>query len=118
MKLKFSALILMVAAVVACNQKKAEEKVEEPAIEKSVEKPKDIVVKGIVKNADTEESISMAMVMVVGTTTGTLTGPDGKFQITASATAKKISISNSGYESVKIDVSTDEELVVKLKPKK
>lgn len=118
MKLKFSALILMVAAVVACNQKKAEEKVEEPAIEKSIERPKDIVVKGIVKNADTEESISMAMVMVVGTTTGTLTGPDGKFQITAPATAKKISISNSGYESVKIDVSTDEELVVKLKPKK
>lgn len=121
MKTRVLLLSLMfLLALTACNQsKKTEEK--EPKIEteevQEAEKLKPIMAKGILLNAENDEPISMAMVIVAGTQTGGMISPDGNFQIEAPAGAKQLFFSANGFEAQKVDIDAEKEMTVKLKPK-
>ena len=121
MKTKLFFFTVLIASVfVACNQSK-QNKEKEPEVKseevQKTEQSKPVIAKGVLLNAENDEPISMAMVMVAGTTTGTLTSTDGKFQIEAPAGAKQIVFSAQGFESQKVDIDAENEMNVKLKPK-
>lgn len=61
-------------------------------------------ITGIVKD-DTGETLISANILVVGTSTGTTTDFDGKFEIQLPADASEIEVSYIGYESKLVDVS-------------
>ena len=121
MKTKLFLLTLIFAAfIVACNQSKKSNEKEPQTTTKELQKPeelKPIVAKGVVLNAENDKPIGMVMVIVAGTRTGGMTTPDGKFQIEAPAGAKQIAFSANGFEGQKVDIDTEKEMVVKLKPK-
>ena len=121
MKTKFFLLTVIFAAfIVACNQPKKSNEKEPEAVSEEAQKPeglKPVVVKGVVLNDENDEPIGMAMVFVAGTRAGTMTGPDGKFQIEAPAGAKQLAFSVQGFEGKKVDINAENEMVVKLKPK-
>jgi hypothetical protein len=121
MKTKLFLLTVLFASVlVACNQlKQKTEKVPETKTEEmqKVEEAKPTVAKGILLNTENDEPISMAMVIVAGTQVGSMTSPDGKFQIKAPAGAKQLFFSAEGFEALKVDIDGENEMTVKLKPK-
>ena len=121
MKTKLFLLTLIFAVfIVACNQSKKSNEKEPEATTEEAHKPeelKPIVAKGMVLNAENDKPIGMVMVIVAGTRDGTLSGPDGKFQIEAPGGAKQISFSANGFEGKKVDIDAEKEMVVKLKPK-
>lgn len=108
------------SVLTACNQPKQNKEKEPEAKTEEVQKAeeaKPIVAKGILLNAENDEPISMAMVIVAGTTTGSMTSPEGKFQIEAPSGAKQLFFSAQGFESLKVDIDAENEMTVKLKPK-
>jgi hypothetical protein len=116
----FLLTVVFIVFALACNQanknnQKEPEKTEE---KQKTEELKPIVAKGVVLNIENEEPIGMAMVIVAGTRIGTVTSPDGKFQIEAPAGAKQIAFNANGYEGQKVDIDAENEMTVKLKPKK
>ena len=116
----FFLAVIFATLLVACNQSKKTNEKEPEATTKEVQKSeelKPVVAKGVVLNAENDESIGMAMVIVAGTTAGTMTGSDGKFQIEAPAGAKQIAFNANGFEGQKVDIDAKKEMVVKLKPK-
>jgi len=121
MKTKLFLLTVLFASVlVACNQlKQKTEKVPETKTEEmqKVEEAKPTVAKGILLNTENDEPISMGMVIVAGTQVGSMTSPDGKFQIEAPAGAKQLFFSAEGFEALKVDIDGENEMTVKLKPK-
>lgn len=121
MKSKLFFLTVLIATLfISCNQSK-QNKEKEPEIKteevKKTEKPKSVVAKGVLLNAENDEPISMAMVIVAGTQTGSMTGTDGKFQIEAPGGAKQLNFSAKGFEALKVDIDAENEMTVKLKPK-
>lgn len=82
-----------------------------------MEELKPVVAKGVVQNAENDEPIGMVVVIVAGTRSGTMTSPDGKFQIEAPGGAKQIAFSAQGFEGKKVDIDAEKEMVVKLNPK-
>lgn len=116
----FLLTVIFATIIVACNQSKKSNEKEPEATTEEVQKSeelKPIVAKGVTLNSENDEPIGMAMVIVAGTTAGTMTGPDGKFQIEAPAGAKQIAFSANGFEGQKVDIDAEKEMVVKLKPK-
>jgi hypothetical protein len=116
----FLFTVIFAAFIVACNQSKKSNKKEPEAITEQVqeaEELKPVVANGVLLNAENDEPIGMAMVIVAGTRAGTMTGPDGKFQIEAPAGAKQIAFSANGFEGQKVDIDAEKQMVVKLKPK-
>lgn len=112
--------VLTFAVTTACNQSEKSKEIKSGTKTEEVQKVEDIearISKGLVLNESNNEPIIMAMVIVAGTSTGTITGPDGKFIIEAPVGAKKLFISADGYESVKIDIDDEKEITVKLKQK-
>lgn len=119
--MKTKSFLLVFFAILfafACNsQKKADEK-EPEATEVQQEKPAEPVsVKGKILKEETDEGIGMAIVIVKGTTTGTMSGPNGEFAITAPGGAKKLVISADGFEPKEIDIDSEKEMEVKLTAK-
>jgi len=116
----FLFTVVFAVFTVACNpSNKNNEK--EPETTEEAQKPeelKPIKANGVLLNAENDKPISMAMVIVAGTNIGTMTGPDGKFQIEAPAGAKQIAFNANGYEGQKMDIDAENEMTVKLKPKK
>lgn len=116
----FFLTVLITSLLVACNQSK-QNKENEPEVKteevQKAEEAKPIVVTGILLNAENDEPIGMAIVIVAGTTTGSMTGPDGKFQIEAPAGAKQLSFSAQSFEGVKVNIDAEKEMTVKLNPK-
>lgn len=116
----FFFTVLIASLVISCNQsrqnneKKPEAKTEEV---QEIQEPKQFTAKGKVINADTGEPISMVAVIIAGTRNATLTSPDGKFVITGPVGAKKLAFSVNGFEGLKVDIDTEKEMIVKLKPK-
>ena len=112
-------ILLFVAFVIACNQSKRT-KEKEPkgvvAYKEVVAKP--VMVKGKVVSLETGKGVSMAIIIVKGTTTGTLSGPNGEFMIPTPAGAKKLVISADGFETYQADIVAKDEIVVKLSKKK
>ena len=120
MKTKRILLILLFAAfVIACNQsKRTKEKEPEAVVAQKEEVAKTVLVKGKVVNLETGKGISMAFIIVKGTTTGTMSGPNGEFMIQAPADAKKLVISADGFETYETDIVAKDEIEVKLSKKK
>ena len=115
----FLLTVIFAALIVACNQpKKNKEKEPEANSVQKEETAEPVSVKGKIINQETGEAISMAMVIVKGTTTGTLSGPDGGFMIQAPAGAKKLVFSADGFEALEADIDSKNEMAVKLSPKK
>ncbi len=117
MKTKLFLLIVIALCItISCNQTKQNKEKKTQEIKKA-EKPKPIIAKGILLSAENDEPISMAMVIVAGTQTGSMTGSDGKFLIETPAGAKQLFFSANGFESQKVDIDGENEMTVKLKPK-
>lgn len=115
----FLSVVLFVTVTIACNQtKKTHEK--EPETKESVQevKAEPVTAKGKIVNSETGDGLDMAMIFVKGTTTGTMSGPDGKFVITAPTGAKKLVFSADGFEPLEVDIDGEKEMEVKLSPKK
>ena len=112
-------IVLVVVLFVACNQSKKTNEKEPEATEAQQEKPAEpVTVKGTITNQETGDGIGMAIVIVKGTTTGTMSGPNGEFMIHAPAGAKKLVISADGFEAFEADINSKEDIEVKLTPKK
>lgn len=119
MKTKLFLFILLASIfVAACNQpKKTNEKesdtnvIQEEAIEP-------VTVKGKIVNNESGDGVSMVMIIVKGTTTGTMSGPGGEFMIQAPSGAKKLVFSANGFEAFEADIDSEKEMEVKLIPKK
>ena len=120
MKTKLILLIVLVAVLfVGCNQSKKTNEKEPEATENQQEKTAEpVIAKGTIINQETGDGISMAIVMVKGTTTGTMSGSDGRFTIQAPEGAKKLVISADGFEAFEAEINNKEDMEVKLKPKK
>lgn len=61
--------------------------------------PQRTIIKGTITDANTGEPISFASVLIKGTTVGTTTDKDGKYNIETSVSAAEIAFSFIGYQS-------------------
>ncbi len=120
MKTKLFFLMFLAAIfVVACNSSKKTDAKEAVSTEVQQEEPAEpISAKGKIVNNETGEAVGMVIIIVKGTTTGTMSGPNGEFSIEAPAGAKKLVFSADGFESQEIDIDGENEMEVKLLPKK
>lgn len=120
MRTKRIFLILLFAAfVIACNQSNRTKEKEPKAVavqKEEVAKP--FLVKGKILNQETGKGVSMAIIIVKGTTTGTMSGPSGDFVIQTPAGAKKLVCSASGFETFEAEIVGENEIEVKLSKKK
>jgi TonB family protein len=73
-------------------------------------------VAGKVVDANTNESLSGAAVIIEGTTVGTVTGEDGKYKIELSGGDKVLVFSYVGYETKKVKADQPE-IIVKMEKK-
>lgn len=76
-------------------------------------------IKGEVRDAQTNQPVEFAGIYIDGTTIGTITGMDGKFELTFEDNYKQIVISHISYDNEvqDIDVNTDTYLTILLVPK-
>lgn len=120
MRTKRILLILLFAAfVIACNQsKRTKEKETKAVVAPKEEVGKPVLVKGKVVNLETGKGVSMAFIIVKGTTTGTISGPSGDFMIQVPAGSKKLVFSADGFETFEADIVGKNEIEVKLSKKK
>ena len=120
MKTKRILLILLfVASVIACNQSKRTKEKEPKAVTAQKEEvAKPVLVKGKVVNLETGKGVSMAIIIVKGTNTGTMSDPNGEFMIQTPVGAKKLVISADGFETYEADIVAKDEIEVKLSKKK
>lgn len=75
---------------------------------------KSYTLKGLVLDAQTNEAVIGATVLIKGTSRGTTTDIDGKFSLSVSA-GEEISISFVGYTTQTIRLGQNKELTIKLK---
>jgi len=120
MRTKRILLILLFAAfVIACNQsKRTKEKETKAVVAPKEEVAKPALVKGKVVNLETGKGVSMAFIIVKGTTTGTMSGPSGDFMIQVPTGSKKLVFSADGFETFEADIVGKNEIEVKLSKKK
>jgi TonB-dependent starch-binding outer membrane protein SusC len=72
-------------------------------------------VSGVVKDADTGESLVGSSVVVTGTTKGTLTDLDGKYELSIPADAASLTFSYTGYASLTIALGASKVVDANLK---
>jgi len=112
-------ILLLAAFVIACNQSKSTKEIETKAVATQKEEVgKPVLVKGKVVDLETGKGVSMAFIIVKGTTIGTMSGPNGDFVIQAPAGAKKLVFSANGFEAFEADIIGKNEIEVKLSKKK
>jgi len=112
-------ILLFVAFVIACNQSKRTKENEPKAVAAQKEEvAKSVLVNGKVVSLETGKSVSMAFIIVKGTTTGTMSGPNGEFMIQTPVGSKKLVISADGFETYEADIVAKVEIVAKLSKKK
>jgi hypothetical protein len=78
---------------------------------------KTIKIKGQVINSKSKKPIQGAIIMIVGTATGTITNAKGNFIIEIPEGAKQLSFSADKYSPIKVAVDTTKEMTVNLSPK-
>ena len=71
-------------------------------------------ITGVVKDADTGESVIGASVLIKGTTTGTVTSLDGTFSISAKV-GQDIVVSSLGYDNYTFKVADAKKMTILLK---
>jgi len=76
-------------------------------------------IKGEVRDSQTHQPVEFASIYIDGTTIGTITGMDGKFELTFEDNYKQIVISHVSYQNAvqDIDVNDDSYLTILLMPK-
>jgi hypothetical protein len=116
--MKHLAIIALSILLFACeNQgKKAvnEENQTEEASETQIE---NISIKGTVMSANDSTPLSMAMILVPGTTIGTMSGPDGNFMINVPEGTKKLDFVMDKYEKKEAEIKAEVKNEVYLTPK-
>jgi hypothetical protein len=115
-----SILFILIFASFAfgCHHPKGAKEKETEAIKAQKEVvAEQVSVKGKVIDSETGNGVSMAFIIIKGTTIGTLSGSDGGFLIQAPASAKVLVFNADGYESAEVDIKGNNELEVKLKKK-
>ncbi|MEM0992046.1 MAG: carboxypeptidase-like regulatory domain-containing protein, partial [Bacteroidota bacterium] len=80
-----------------------------------------IVVKGIVKDATTQTTLSYVNIGIVGTSSGTVSAPDGYFELylASDSSAQTVRFSHLGYEDLDMqlqDIAIDKIIAVALIP--
>ena len=114
----FLVIVMFISFLIACNQtKKTNEKEPETKEVQQEELTEPITAKGKIVNSETGDEVGMAIIIVKGTTTGTMSGPNGEFVVQAPAGAKKLVFSADGYETLEVDIDGKREMEVKLIPK-
>ncbi len=81
----------------------------------SVTQPKDITVKGVIRSEDSKETLPGVSVLVKGTTRGTTTDVDGKFQIDVADPEAILVFSFVGYLTTEVTIGSKTELLIDLK---
>lgn len=74
-------------------------------------------VKGQVISSVTQKPIPKTIVMIAGTTTGTITDAKGTFTIIVPEGAKQLSFGSNGFNPLKVAIDTTKEMKIKLIPK-
>ncbi|MEJ2053150.1 MAG: DUF5686 family protein [Calditrichaceae bacterium] len=76
------------------------------------------VIKGYITDSETGESLPAANLQIEGTLSGAITNQEGKFLLELKSLPASVLISYIGYESKRIDITDDENnmLKIKLKP--
>jgi hypothetical protein len=116
--MKYLAIITLALFIFSCENKGKKAVKEEAQIEESDQSEvQNINFKGTVKSAKDSTVLSMAFILVPGTTIGTMTGPDGKFMISAPEGTKKLAFVMDGYEKANVAVDVDKENDIYLRPK-
>jgi hypothetical protein len=117
-KLLFICFIALCISV-ACTNKKQKEGKKTPSVEvQKTQVTQRIKVHGQIIDSSSGKPVKKAFIIVAGTNTGTISDMDAKFSISAPCGAKKLAISADNYESVKVDIESDKEMIIKLIPKK
>lgn len=73
-----------------------------------------IEVRGVVKDKSTQEPITMASVIIKGTTIGTVTDSDGKFSIKAPSETETLEVAFIGYHKFTTIIGTQRSLDIQL----
>lgn len=116
--MKYLAVITLAFFLFACeNQGKKKEVSTNLTDKQETQEVKNVTFKGSVLNANDSTPISSAMIMIPGTTAGTISAPDGKFGISGPETTKKLAFAMKGYENASIEVKVDEDNTIYLTPK-
>lgn len=74
-------------------------------------------VKGQVISSVTQKPIPKTIVMIAGTTTGTITDAKGTFTIIVPEGAKQLSFGSDGFNPLKVAIDTTKVMNIKLIPK-
>lgn len=74
-------------------------------------------VKGQVISSVTQKPVPNTIVMIAGTTTGTITDAKGVFAIIVPEGAKQLSFGSDGFNPLKVAIDTTKEMKIKLIPK-
>ena len=76
-----------------------------------------VTVSGVVRDAETEEPIPSAHVLLIGSDRGTVTSKEGRFRIVIASSPAQLRVSAIGYRTKTRRVSTcEEDLSVDLEP--
>lgn len=116
--MKYLAIITFILFISAC-ENKGKKVVKEEAKEQTEtsDATKNVTFTGTVLNANDSTPISSAMILIPGTTSGTISGPDGKFGISGPENTKKLAFAMNGFENANIEVKAGEEVKAYLIPK-
>lgn len=120
MKLKplFICFVVLCVCFSCVNKKQKEEKkIASQEVQKN-QREQRVTVHGKIIDSSTGKPLGKAFIIVSGTNIGTISDKDSKFRVSVPSGAKKLQISADNYESVKIDIVIDEQMIVKLPPKK
>jgi hypothetical protein len=114
--MKILYLILCLFLLTTCNPKSAPDENSSRSEGQENEKVEMVSIHGTIFDASDSTPISGAFVMLKGTTTGTITDPDGKFLLRLEGKPKKLTIASDGYSSVDKEIDPEADNLVYLSP--
>ena len=118
--MKYLAIITISICMLACENQGKKKQVAVPSSQEaceSADESKKVTFKGTIRSAVDSSALSMAFVLVPGTTIGTMSDPNGNYQINAPDGTKKLAFVMDGYEKATVGVSPEEDRTVFLNPK-
>ena len=116
--MKYLALITLLLILFSCeNQGKKVVKEDVETEEAPESKVENVSIKGTIMSSNDSTPLSMAMILVPGTTNGTMSSPDGKFMINVPEGTKKLVFVMDGFEKGEVEVVSDGENSIYLSSK-
>ncbi len=116
--MKKSILFIALVLLFAC-ENKGKKVVKEPIETEEVAEAKveNVMIKGTVFSANDSTPLASALIILPGTTTGTISTTNGEFQISIPEGSKKILFAMDGYEKSVAEISPNRENKIYLMPK-